>query len=396
MTEKNSKPRRLLWNVVRAAVTVGAVAYVVSQITWRDRLRLPDGEVVWGWKVDGPDGTPVFKASDGQDYPIPKEMHDTDPNAPYIAGFITLWRGVNLWGLIGVILLYPMVIFLTARRWQWLLQTHQLDPGYWEAVRLTWMGILTNNVFPGSTGGDLVKGWCIYRRSPGKQVPAVMTVLMDRVLGLISLLIVGAVTVLLVSDRPELRVPSMFVWFGLLGVFVGGIVYFSGRLRRLLRVSDIVNRLPFNDKIRKLDHSVFHYRDHVPVLSKAIGISLIVHIWAILCVYGVGLSLGLAVPVFYYFIFLPVILTVGAVVPAIGGLGVLEVQFQEFFSLEGVGATPSSALALCILYRLMLLVASLPGAVPTFKELSYGSVPRNLTEENGAGSEPIVNYKAAC
>lgn len=402
MKDQGSTTRRFLWNFVRAAVTLGAVAYVVSQITWQDRLALPDGKQAWGWTSKSGTGERVLHANDGMTYPVPADSKDLNVANALMPGFVTLIKGVNVWLLAASMLAFTVIIVGPARRWQLLLRTHDLDPGFLEALRLTWMGQLTNNVFPGSTGGDLFKGWCIYRRSPGKRVAAVMTVLMDRVVGLVSLMLVAAGAVLSQSSRPELAGPAKFVMWILFVVAIGGVVFFSGRIRRLLRVAEIVDRMPFADKIQELDQSMFHYRNHLLALTKCVGLSLLIHFWVITWTWVLGLSLGVNVSLGYYFVFLPVIFTAGSVAPSIAGLGVLEGLFQQFFSMAGVGATPSSAVALCILWRICQLIASLPGAVPTYQEFSTRGIPNLVKNGEPAAAPaedpltPFLNFKPSC
>jgi uncharacterized protein (TIRG00374 family) len=164
----------------------------------------------------------------------------------------------------------------------------------------------------------------------------------------------------------------------------GGLIFFSGRLRKLLRVAEIVERLPFSSKIKQMDDSIFHYRNHIPLLFCNVAISFVIHISTVISVFWLGLSLDLTVPLIYYFAALPVIFTAGAVIPAPGGLGVLEWLFQLFFTNHGASA--SSAVALCILYRLMMIVAAMPGAVFAYRESSMGGVPIINTSEMDEGS----------
>lgn len=398
-TSSNSK-RRLLKNLGRGIVSLALLAYVVSQITWKDRIlvgSLDNPTVVWGWLHEDR-GTRVLHADNGETVPIPADMDETR----LLLGFPSLLKSIDVTLLLLALAAYPIAVAITARRWQWLLQTHGLDPGFWEAVRLTWMGLLTNNVLPGSSGGDVVKAVCIYRRTPTKRLNAVMTVFLDRILGLVSMMLVGGIAIFFAADSPEIQQHSWYIPIILLGVLMSGMIFFSGRIRRVLRVAQIIDRLPFTEKIQEFDQSVFHFRQHPWTLGKAIAISLPVHLGCFACVWLLGLALGLKIDAIYYCAFLPVILTAGAMIPAIGGLGVLEGGFQYFFSLPGVGATPSSAVALCIVYRFMIFATSLPGAIPFYREFSTrGSQKLDLDSETNESkpllddSEPIARCSVA-
>lgn len=389
MAERPADWRRRLWTLVRLSITLGAITYVLSQITWRDRLLdAVDGQEVWGRLERQSNGAEVFRALDGQTFPVDDQRRELK----FVPGFLTLIRDLNfsLFGL--VTLVYPGLYLLMARRWQWLLRTHDLDPGFLETLRLTWIGILANNVLPSSTGGDVVKGFCIYRRSPGKRLAAVMTVFMDRVLGLISMMLIGSVAMLTQQARPEMASVSRYALNGLALVLMAGAAFFSGRLRRLFRVAEIVDRLPMKGAIRQIDESMFHYRGHVRALVGCVAISVIVHFYCFVCVYYLGRALNLNIALINYFMFLPLILTAGAMLPSIAGLGVLEGLFQYFFALKGVGATPSSAVALCILYRIVVLVSSIPGAWPTYREFGAKGIAKlsQATDEDEEEGESLA------
>lgn len=391
MSSSNKSHRKIIWTLVRFAVSVGLLAFVVSQITWQDRIILgTDAEpnVIWGRIVEQ-GGRQVMHSTDGETIPVPADLD----SSKVVYGFWTLLRSIDVRYLGLALLVYPVMVLLTVVRWQWLLQTHGLDPGFLEATRLTWMGLLANNVLPGNTGGDVFKGWCIYRRTPGKRLNAVMTVLLDRVLGLVSMMMVGGVALLVAADHPEIRQVSRHIPLVLFVVLVGGIIFFSGRIRRLLRISEIIERFPFNQQIKQVDQSVFHFRQHVGTLAKAVAISLPVHLGTFACVWLLGLSLGLDVAPINYFAFLPVILTFGAVIPAIGGLGVLETLFAWCFSLPGVGATASGAVALCIVFRFLIFTTSLPGAIPLYREFSTHGIPKTGEDSNTNHTEPITDLE---
>lgn len=372
MTDQPASPKAnsLISKVLRVVVTLVALAYVVSQITWHDQLRLPSGEVAYGWEVEE-NGSPMLRTSDGKLYPIPPATNDSTVAHPYMPGFLSLLSGIDIALLLFVFALYPITIVISGMRWKTLLATHGINPTLGTVVRLTWMGLFANNVFIGANGGDLLKAWSISRRTPGLRITAAMTVLLDRIIGLFSFMLIGGVSIFFVSDHPALVAPSQMVMVMLGSVVVGGSLYFSERFRNLVRFPQLLQRLPFSSKLVKLDQSVFHFRQHPGVLGQCIGYSMVIQLVSVACIWGIARSLGLSIAMSYFLVFLPLIFTAGAVAPSIAGLGVLEGLFQQFFSLPGVGATPSSAVALCILFRIMALVTSLPGAAPAYREMSF-------------------------
>ncbi len=371
--------RGLAWNLLRLGVTIAAVWYVVTQITWHDRLI--DGDQVHeGWARKTDKGW-VLTTFEGRPIPIPPEAMAEGNDVRYVPGILSIFATIKIGYLLAAFLLFFSSIFFGSLRWQWLMQSHHLDPGTWQVIRINWMGYLSNNVLPGSTGGDLVKAVSIARRSPGRRTAAVMTVLLDRVVGFVSVILLGGVGVGIkfLRDR-SLDSSGKLVLLMAAAVIVGGTFFFSRRVRKLLRIADIIDRIPMGKAIKKVDDAVFHYHRHKWQLTKCIGMGLLVWIWTVGGIYLLGQSVSMPVKLIDYFIFSPIIFTAGAVFPSIAGLGVLESLFQQLFGMAGAPA--ASAVAVCLLYRLNCLAVSLPGAIPLFQEFS--SLKPAMQEEEAA------------
>src|SRR5690606_24870870 len=132
----------------------------------------------------------------------------------------------------------------SATRWWWLLRVNRLPVGFWAAQRFTWIGLFFNNVVPGQTGGDLVKALYVMKRCHGERVAAMMSVVVDRVMGLASLSLLAAVAVLFYLDRQEFASLAVALWGVLGAVVLLGCLAFSRRLRALVRLKDLLERLP--------------------------------------------------------------------------------------------------------------------------------------------------------
>ena len=52
---------------------------------------------------------------------------------------------------------------------------------------------MANVELPGSTGGDVVKAWYAARQAPSRRTAAVMSVIVDRIVGLLALIMLGGV-----------------------------------------------------------------------------------------------------------------------------------------------------------------------------------------------------------
>ena len=85
---------------------------------------------------------------------------------------------------------------VTFFRWYLLVWALDIPFRVQDALRLGFIGYLFNYVAPGAVGGDLIKASMIAREQTSRRLAAVGTVFLDRVIGLMSLLFLGAIMML--------------------------------------------------------------------------------------------------------------------------------------------------------------------------------------------------------
>ena len=117
---------------------------------------------------------------------------------------------------------------------------------------LTMVGAFYNTFMPGSTGGDVLKAYYASKHTTHR-TRAVLSVIIDRVIGLLALIIMGGVMASIqywrspLPDDPVTRacrrvaIGSALI---LLAVIGGMLIFFTPALRRLLGVDYLLARLP--------------------------------------------------------------------------------------------------------------------------------------------------------
>ncbi|MDR0533335.1 MAG: flippase-like domain-containing protein [Verrucomicrobiales bacterium] len=75
-----------------------------------------------------------------------------------------------------------------ALRWRNLLRVQHVNPTLSQTWLITMIGLFFNQFLPGSVGGDVIKAYYIVRQTPNLKERAVLAVLLDRVLGLATIL----------------------------------------------------------------------------------------------------------------------------------------------------------------------------------------------------------------
>ena len=234
----------------------------------------------------------------------------------------------------GALCYFLSVLIATTRWWQ-LLRYNQLDVTWVEAFRFTWIGIFFNNVVPGQTGGDVVKALYIMKRCHGGRVPAVVSVAVDRILGLSSLALLAAFIVLF--DLERFGNLALAIWAVVGAVALIGMIAFSKRIRRLIRLDQMLNALPgfLAAPLQRIDQSVHFYRAHKFGIGLWVVIGMFNHVSSVMAVVLIGKALGVGMPVYEYFVLIPVINIISALPVGPNGWGIGEAAYRYLFGEYG-------------------------------------------------------------
>jgi hypothetical protein len=288
------------------------------------------------------------------------DKKDVD-RAEHRPGLATVVRRARAWPAVLVVPFLAILYTAQAMRWRLLLKANGFDVPLGRAVRVTWAGAFFNQILPGSVGGDVAKA-LIVAGGEGRKAGAIGTVLLDRLVGLATVVLIAGLAVLPVIGREELR-PAVLLIVSLIGGGVlGGLLYFSPMLRKWGPARRLKDRLPFRRSIEEID-DVLKTMHHAPrAIGGAVALSVAAQVSAILAIYMLALSLGAdGVPLGDFFLFEPIIFLVTAVPVSVGGWGVEQVAYVQLFGMAGMAA--NTAVALSVLYKLCVLLFSLPGGV---------------------------------
>ena len=270
--------------------------------------------------------------------------------------------------LIIATLLFPIVVILTAVRFWYLLSCQKIHITLGQSIRLTFLGQFFNMVVPGTVGGDLAKAWYINRHTK-KTAEILMTVFLDRIIGLsefvlMSAVMLSAVLLLGLVEFRLLKLPAIAVGCSAGAVVVALTFLLSRRVRQMFHLEKIYSKLSIAHHFKAAGKSVLVYRKKPAILLWALLITVGVHLCFIGAIALVGIALGLQVPLWSYFIFLPLIYVIGAIPITPGGVGVVENLYLKFFSVALVSAVSPDAsviVALAMIARLLPVFWSLGG-----------------------------------
>ena len=307
------------------------------------------------YRASAPDGALVDIAeADVQGAP------NGQATAPYtlLPSWLTLFENVDKWLLALAILSFGPALFLMAARLQLLLVASGTRVPFFTLLRLHYLGFFFNSFMPGGAGGDIIKGVYLLRHSAEKEATATM-IFVDRVIGLVSLLLLGGAVVLFARIEGvgfQIAMVSLALGFGC-------VLFFSTWFRRLIRYDAIISRLPKAAIFKNVDAALLSLRDRKGVIAAGLAMTLFLHLLEVYGVYLAGRALGLHRATFaHYLAFVPIGYLANSIPISFGGVGLMEGAFLKLFRDAGV-ATATQGFMLGILARIIILVWSLLGAV---------------------------------
>jgi len=225
------------WRAAKALAKVAFVAGILAWLIHQDRLRVSDlGELRHGW----------------------------------------------IWAVYAFLLFLP-AFFLCALRFRLLLAALQLPGTLRQAFSWTMIGCFFDLAMPLSNGGDLVKAYYVAQHAGrGKRSVAVLSVVLDRVVGLLALFVFAWLVCLVagrqVDDNPDLLRLSRI----LLVVCAGSVILFfvlvSPMLERSALRKRLMHALPYHAKFEALYVAFAGLRRHVGVLVLMMVLSLVVQV----------------------------------------------------------------------------------------------------------------------
>ena len=249
--------------------------------------------------------------------------------------------------LAAAVLLLPMSYLLTSYRWHVLLEAQQIRIGMARTFVINMVGAFYNSFMPGSTGGDLAKAYYASKHTTHR-TRAVLTVIVDRIIGLLALLVLGGALATLQWDVPECRNVAMAAGVIVTVTALGLLLFYQPTLRRLAGLDWLLSKLPMQAQVQKAVEAMETYGHQPRAVFWAFACSFPVHVTSILSATMAGLAFRLPLDLAYYWVIVPVIALVGAVPISPQGAGVMEFFAVQLTIHRGVTFAQAAALVMSI------------------------------------------------
>ena len=268
-----------------------------------------------------------------------------------------VFQGLRRSGGFGLVI-FGMILgdsVLTMLRWYPLIRCQGIAISVREAVRIGFIGMFFNSFMPGGVGGDAMKAYYAARGRPGRRIEAVTSLAVDRVVGLIGLLLLAGLAGLLnltwILQRGSGEILALLVLIGacLAAALAGLIAVYLDIFRRIFEHDGLLSRLPFFDAIRRLYDALVVYRRHKRVLTLTLLYSVGLQMFFAFIAFLIGRTLGENVlPLSGYLMLVPLGVVCRAIPITPAGIGIGEVAFGKLFAMAGSMGGEEIALTLSI------------------------------------------------
>ena len=268
-----------------------------------------------------------------------------------LASVLNVVRSMKPEYLIFALVMQLISAALASYRWYLIMMRLKFsqDPMFYLKSYLK--GSFFNQALPGGIGGDAYRVLECSKLQNSRK-PAFYGVLLDRILGLIGLLLLNLIANI---TYPDLLPAPIFHLLN--AIAVGGIT--AVVIFAMLGKADRFALYKFTRHLHEISADMRRvYHDPKAIALHSV-ISVLIHFISMLAVYFIGIGVGLNYGLLTFLVLVPPVMLLTIAPISLAGWGVREGGMIGLFLL--VGADKTLVLSMSVLYGLVLIAASLPG-----------------------------------
>jgi hypothetical protein len=217
----------------------------------------------------------------------------------------------------------------------------------------------------GVVGGDAVKAVLIAQRNPDYKSQAVASVFIDRLLGLLVMIIIGSILIIYTGFYPlaKLNIVTqtfadlviIFTVVGVLGTAIVFLPFFAkGHVERLIEKVPLCGKL-----FSKLIQALLTYRNHKRCLFWSCLITILVHLSFGLSLYWIAIALFPSAPDGINHIMLHNVTNLTSMIPL--AAGPYELVLEQLYQLYGKNV--GMGLIVSLMFRLTAILVAVVGII---------------------------------
>lgn len=268
-------------------------------------------------------------------------------------------------------------IVLTATRWGGLLRAQGVAARQATLIQSCFVAGFFRQFLPSTIGGDAIRGYDSWRAGASKS-GAVAALLVDRILGMLVLILFAAAAVCLpqplTGEHPSVLAAVVLATAAML---LGTWFLFLAPRKLVALARRFIARMPaaLQRPAAGVLDAVTAYRGKLRQLPRALGYSVLLQINVITFYYLLGRAMGFAISYPQYCVIVPIATFVMLVPVSINAIGVREGVFV--FLLGSFGISNADAVAFAWLEHGLFLLYGLFGAVV----FAWRKAPRHISSK---------------
>ncbi|HEY7818534.1 MAG TPA: lysylphosphatidylglycerol synthase transmembrane domain-containing protein [Vicinamibacteria bacterium] len=249
---------------------------------------------------------------------------------------------------------------LMALRWMKLVEALGVEAPRSKLIKIFFLSTFFGSFLPSGVGGEAVRA-ISFSRLTSKGIESVASVAVDRLIGLLSMLLTGLFSLTVFYEV----YPHPALLYLVLGGSLLLLAFLGAALARPLRAWMVAKsgsgRSRLAGWIQRGGDAMDRYREKPEVLLLVLAISIGVQLLRILQAYLLSEAMGLGTAAVYFLCFIPPILVLTMLPISVGGWGTANLAYVALFSR--VGMDPDGAFALSVLILGLGVVGNLPGGL---------------------------------
>jgi len=266
--------------------------------------------------------------------------------------------------IVKVILTILATYALVTVRWYYLLRWQGIPVTFRDVTRINCIGLFFNSFMPGAVGGDLVKAFYIARENQEYRTKAIITIIIDRIIGFETMMLVALCALLLnyntISNSPQLKALGSAIAIYIAISIMAAAAVFSKKAKQfyiMIGIKDILYKLPFKDNIITIYDPFHTYADQKKRLLKAMAITVPMDILTIYAFFLIGREMGeTLVSLPSYFTAIPAGMVILSLPISPAGIGVGQGAFYNLFKWFGADSGAIGATIITVFQLLMIAV----------------------------------------
>ncbi len=284
-------------------------------------------------------------------------------------GPIELWQKLNIVtadAFFVSLLLMGLTLLFGIIRWRMVLNVVGLSLPFSRASSISLVAQFFNSFLLGSTGGDLLKAYYTARETHHQKTEAVVTVFVDRLIGLFSMLWFACVMMLpnldLILSHRSLKVMAALVagmTLACTGVVV--VAFWGGVSRTLPRAREWLRKMPKGEYLERSLDACRRFGREPRFLVKSLLVSTLLNMACVWQVMVLAQGLKLVIPAQVLYLMVPTIICISSLPVTPSGLGVRENLYVLVLSVAPMHIDATKALSLSLLAYAGFLIWSLIG-----------------------------------